>query len=177
MSMVLILLVGCKKRRGYILWIAQSRNRTGMSSSSDISEKGWKIWSIQCPNKMKIVIWRLAHDCLPSGTQLRKRTIPSDYSCYFCSRDESMDHTFLLCQFAKEIWEEIKSTSGMSLNLQGFCNIKQWVLEWLCTAKPENSTVFAVPFGTFGKSGMMCVMVNLLPIPKELWKKSKPMWR
>jgi hypothetical protein len=78
-----------------------------------------------------------------------------------------------VCQFAKKIWEEIKSSFGISLNLQGFCNIKQWVLDWLSIAKSGKSSFFLLPSGTFGKSGMMFVMVNLLPILNNLSEKLK----
>ena len=40
------------------------------SGNSDVEgqAKEWKsIWSIISPNKMEIVLWRMAHDCLPTG--------------------------------------------------------------------------------------------------------------
>jgi hypothetical protein len=40
-------------------------------------EKCWKsIWSIHSPEKMKIVVWRIVHDCLPTGFQLQRQNIP-----------------------------------------------------------------------------------------------------
>ena len=40
----------------------------GLASNIQVREKEWKaLWSVNCPNKMKIVLWRFVHDCLPTG--------------------------------------------------------------------------------------------------------------
>jgi hypothetical protein len=48
------------------------RGTAGAGAGSDRTseEKNWKaIWSIQAPGKMKVVLWRFIHDCLPTGHQ------------------------------------------------------------------------------------------------------------
>jgi hypothetical protein len=56
----------------------RSKSGLGQCSSWLGEEKLWKaLWRVKVPNKMKIVLWRLAHDCLPSGDQLRRRQIPT----------------------------------------------------------------------------------------------------
>ena len=78
----------------------RSRNDSGASSTHNITEIGWKkLWAVQCPNKMKVILWRLAHDCFPSGAQLQHRSIPGSYACCFCNRFEQIEHTMLLCPF------------------------------------------------------------------------------
>ncbi|XP_037480834.1 uncharacterized protein LOC119358354 [Triticum dicoccoides] len=69
-------------RSGYNLvrtnqfWINRSSVGSGSSSNQDVMQKLWKnLWRIQCPDKMKIVLWRIAHNCLPTGDQLHKRSI------------------------------------------------------------------------------------------------------
>jgi hypothetical protein len=72
-------------------FVARSRQGGGMSSASVNEEKQWKtIWKINAPGKMKIHLWRFAHDCLPSGVQLRRRQIPISDSCGFCGREEDI---------------------------------------------------------------------------------------
>ncbi|KAM0908407.1 hypothetical protein ACQ4PT_015501 [Festuca glaucescens] len=57
----------------------------GDSSDGVAQEKWWKmIWAINCPEKMKFVIWRMTHDCLPTGVQLWQRSIPAEDACVFC---------------------------------------------------------------------------------------------
>jgi hypothetical protein len=76
----------------------------GRGSGSDRSqeEKNWKaVWSITAPGKMKIVLWRMIHDCLPTGHQLVRRHIPADERCYFCGQQERVEHLLLMCPFAR----------------------------------------------------------------------------
>lgn len=57
--------------RANIFHRAQSGPGRGSSSRLEQEEKGWKkIWAVHAPQKMKIILWRLAHDCLPTGYQL-----------------------------------------------------------------------------------------------------------
>lgn len=74
------------------------RSKCGRGSSSSSAEEAhlWKLlWSIKAPGKMKINLWRFAHDCLPSGLELRRRHIPADIACVHCGRDESIEHALL----------------------------------------------------------------------------------
>ena len=64
---------------------SRSAKNQGDSSDRIATEKQWKsLWSIIAPGKMKIVLWRLAHDCLPTGFQLKYRQIAADDRCIFC---------------------------------------------------------------------------------------------
>lgn len=82
-------------------------------------EKAWKkLWTIQCPNKMKIVLWRITHNCLPTG--------------------------FLLRQYVTEIWKQLKKDYGISLKLFFFIHISQWMLDWITEAPADHSMILAV---------------------------------
>ena len=79
---------------------------TGKRESSDqlCNAKEWKrLWSIKAPPKMRIVLWRFAHNCLPTGQQLRLRNITSYDLCCHCGRYESIEHAFLTCQYLAEV--------------------------------------------------------------------------
>jgi hypothetical protein len=58
-----------------------SQGNAGRGANSDraIEENNWKaVWSIQAPGKMKIVLWRIIQDCLPTGHQLTRRLLLGD---------------------------------------------------------------------------------------------------
>lgn len=131
--------------KSHQFWINRSRPGTGSSSKQDHMEKVWKkLWTIQCPNKMKIVLWRIAHNCLPTGSQLQVRSIPTRYDCCFCGREENIEHCFLQCQYVKEIWRELKSNYGICLNVKKIIHIRQWLLDWIAKAPSFHSTILAV---------------------------------
>jgi hypothetical protein len=99
------------------------RSKHGGDSSSTSGSDGllWKkLWSIKAPGKMKINLWRFAHDCLPTGVQLCRRHIHASRSCVYCNKDESVDHVFLSCQFAKEVWRVIKPSYDIHLRRKFF---------------------------------------------------------
>ena len=75
-------------------------------------DKFWKrIWSLPCPNKIKMFTWRVAHSSLALRTNLKRRgVILDDYKCLLCSRAEKDGaHLFVKCKAMKEVWRK----SGM----------------------------------------------------------------
>jgi hypothetical protein len=112
----------CSKTRSYTVksaynlartcefWFERSSSGKGSSSCHKSMEKAWKtLWAIQCPNKMKFVLWRMAHNCLPTGAQLQLQSILTRYDCYVCNSVEHVEHCLLQCQYVKEIWKELKN--------------------------------------------------------------------
>ena len=90
-----------------------------------------KIWNIKVPNKMKILLWRFAHNCLPSGEQLQRRHVPTRTDCVFCGRAVGVEHALLFCVHARLVWEEIKEVFGLHLCHSSFMSPKQWIFELL----------------------------------------------
>jgi hypothetical protein len=122
----------------------RSANDQGDSSDLPSQEKHWKsIWSITLPEKMKIVIWRMVHDRLPTSFQLQRRNIPAEDQCVFCGRSERVEHIFLFCPFAQSVWDVIKNHGNLKLCLKSFSNMKQWIFDFLDRASQLQSTFLA----------------------------------
>src|SRR5207247_915809 len=97
---------------------ATARSQFGQGSSSAIADdtKRWRtLWSTKAPGKMKITLWRFAHDCLPCGQQLQRRHIPVSSLCVFCNQEEMVEHALLFCQFVYEVWQQVKAHFGVHL--------------------------------------------------------------
>ena len=124
----------------------ESHSNKGMGLSSNFSsqEKDWRLlWSIKAPGKMKVVLWRFARDCLPSGEQLKRRQVPNSEHCCFCARSESVEHALLFCPHARDVWDIIKEEYNFSLHRGTFLSqgngfLTSWqgrlircVLSWL----------------------------------------------
>uniref|UniRef100_A0A8R7Q3G0 Reverse transcriptase zinc-binding domain-containing protein n=1 Tax=Triticum urartu TaxID=4572 RepID=A0A8R7Q3G0_TRIUA len=125
--------------------MARSGNGLGQSSNWPEEEKLWKApWRVKAPNKMKIVLWRLAHDCLPSGEQLRHRHVPTWTDCFFCGGLESVEHALLFCPHACAVWESVKETFEIKLCRSSFASPKQWLFDYLSRCFDREATVMTV---------------------------------
>lgn len=131
--------------RSEIFMAAQSENGRGMSSGLQESANRWKeLWRINAPGKMLINLWKIVHDCLPSGFQLRRRHIPATDGCCFCERDDRIEHIFLLCPFAVCVWDGTKQHFDLKLCMTELSNMKQWVFDFLGRSSGIQKTALAI---------------------------------
>jgi hypothetical protein len=92
-------------------------------SPSAIRERtNWKqIWQLKAPNKLKMFVWRLAHNSLAHRTRIQRLGVELDTSCPVCKRlDEDGGHIFLKCKKSKRVLEYIGAGGheGVSVDLQ-----------------------------------------------------------
>jgi hypothetical protein len=126
---------------------SQSKTGKGSASSEKEMEKNWKlVWKIKAPGKMKIHLWRFAHNCLPSGMQLCKRQVPETGPCIFCGRLEDIEHSLLFCQFAQFVWREVKQSVRIKLERKHFVSQRQWLFDFLARSDELQATTLAVGF-------------------------------
>jgi hypothetical protein len=119
-------------RKVWILLHIPGTASKGSNSDEVAQSKEWKsLWSIQCPGKMKIVLWRMAHDCLPTGVQLQCRHIPAKDAYVLRGRSESVEHFFLLCPFDWSVWDSVKEYVPIKLCRKSFRNMKQCMFKFL----------------------------------------------
>jgi hypothetical protein len=92
------------------------------SSRQGTSQGGWvqnpvmgnsfpwnKIWSMKCPNKVKVFAWRLAHNSLPLKRKIQSRGMDIDTLCPVCWRvDEDAGHMLLKCKNSMAVWRELQ---------------------------------------------------------------------
>jgi hypothetical protein len=69
----------------------------------------WRIWRLECPNKIKHFLWRCAHNSLATRDNLIRRGVTIDNPrCLFCNRtDEHACHLFVRRKEVKTIWREL----------------------------------------------------------------------
>lgn len=119
----------------------------GLPSIMHDNETNWKnLWKICAPGKMKINLWRAAHDCLLTGFQLRRRHIEARDGCAFCNRDDRIEHVFLMCPFSDSVWKEIKQVYNIKLGRGDLANVRQWIFDFLRRGSAIQNTVLAVTF-------------------------------
>ncbi|KAM1949581.1 hypothetical protein ACFX15_009620 [Malus domestica] len=78
----------------------------GASSSNGDGAKVWaKVWNAQVPTKVKICVWRLANELVPTRANLVARHITMDVECVLCGAyGESTIHLMKDCHYARCAW-------------------------------------------------------------------------
>uniref|UniRef100_A0A8R7TBU0 Reverse transcriptase zinc-binding domain-containing protein n=1 Tax=Triticum urartu TaxID=4572 RepID=A0A8R7TBU0_TRIUA len=57
------------------------------------------IWKAKIPLKIKIFLWQLFQNAIPTRDNLCKRNWPGNPTCSFCHNIETADHLFFGCVF------------------------------------------------------------------------------
>lgn len=86
-----------------------SRRTPASSSGGAQSDQVWKrLWKLNCPNKMKHLMWRLGHDAIALRMTLKRRGMDIDTKCLISNRmDEDGSHFFFKCKEVKHIWGDL----------------------------------------------------------------------
>jgi hypothetical protein len=71
------------------------------------------IWKIKVPLKIRIFMWFLHRKVILTKDNLIKRNWQGNTKCSFCDHDETIQHLFFECPFAKIIWRIVHMAFGI----------------------------------------------------------------
>lgn len=71
------------------------------------------IWKMKIPLKIKIFAWYLRRGVTLTRDNLAKRNWNGPKNCVFCYYNESIQHLFFECHFAKFMWRAVSLTFGL----------------------------------------------------------------
>jgi mannosylglycoprotein endo-beta-mannosidase len=72
------------------------------------------IWKIKVPLKIRIFMWFLHRKVILTKDNLARRNWQGPKTCCFCDQDETIQHLFFQCPFAKVIWRIVHMAFGVS---------------------------------------------------------------
>lgn len=90
-----------------------------------------KVWNSRIPPRIKIHIWRLLFDALPTRVNLFIRRIIHNQLCSLCqNHNGDIPHLFWYCSFAQKVWK----SSGLWFLLSDFKrgdvgDLFQWIFD------------------------------------------------
>lgn len=82
----------------------QEENETGASSRP--VQRNWNfVQSLKVPNKVRLFLWRVLHNSLPTNSELQRRHLFDENLCGICGQQgETILHLFRDCHFARQYW-------------------------------------------------------------------------
>jgi len=116
-------------KSGYNMLCAQTKvaEQNRASISFQPPRTLWtKLWHLSIPPKLRIFMWSICHNAIPTRENLYKRKLLPDPICSLCNTcPETTEHLFLLCKWTKNIWKDPR------LNLTCNPNSITWIDKWL----------------------------------------------
>ncbi|MBA0729448.1 hypothetical protein Golax_025722 [Gossypium laxum] len=98
------------------------------------------LWSLNIPTKIKITIWRLSWNYLPTKVNLQHRKLVVNTRCPRCGEGaETMNHLFRDCAVTREVWKTLSFQNIMMYQSEDFVQWLTWALEQL---NPNQSRLF-----------------------------------
>uniref|UniRef100_A0A453ED06 Reverse transcriptase zinc-binding domain-containing protein n=1 Tax=Aegilops tauschii subsp. strangulata TaxID=200361 RepID=A0A453ED06_AEGTS len=85
------------------------------------------LWKALLPLKIKIFVWQLLRDRLPSGTEVLKRHGPGNGLCPLCHVPETGTHILFSCVAVQALWGFVREALGPEWeahDLAGFLQVR-----------------------------------------------------
>jgi hypothetical protein len=85
------------------------------------------LWKAPIPLKIKIFVWQLLRDRLPSGVEVAKRNGPGNGLCPLCAAPEDTRHIMFSCPAARLLWSFLQEALGpewQALDLGEFLEVQ-----------------------------------------------------
>lgn len=106
----------------------------GECGPSEGSKLWKKVWGLIVPPKVRVFVWRLCSNALPTAKGLHRRIENISPLCHRCEReDESSLHAIWGCKYIGGVWESEELDCMWDCPQLG-C-IKDWVAWWICSTK------------------------------------------
>jgi hypothetical protein len=129
------MIVDTKRRRED--WIEQRPE----SSNQDDEEKMWtKLWKVSVPSKLRVFLWRLAKNSIPTGDVRFHRNMATTAACSLCGKEDSWRHSLLECTMSRCIWALAPEHIVEHMENTREPSAKSWLFAMIKTLNHEDLT-------------------------------------
>jgi hypothetical protein len=109
------------------------------SSSSQKTEREWSsLWHTQVPSKVKVFLWRLAKQSIPTNDVRAHRGMAESDVCQLCGGADSWRHALIDCTMSRCVWALVDNdiTEHMCRSEEG--DARLWLARMIDTLKPDD---------------------------------------
>lgn len=110
------------------------------SSSASNEQKSWtSLWKTKVPSKIRVFLWRLSHQSLPTGNVLHRRSMADSCACAICNEPvDSWRHSLLDCNMARSTWALLDEELVEHMAANNCGNAKDWLFFLIETLSHED---------------------------------------
>ncbi|XP_073362870.1 uncharacterized protein [Aegilops tauschii subsp. strangulata] len=154
------MLVNTKMRRE--AWLEGRAN----SSDTDRESKSLeKLWKVNVLPKVKIFLWRLAQQSIPTTGLLHHRNMSTSTRCGLCGAEDSWKHSLLHCTVARCVWALQDLDLVEALNNTTEPDARIWLFVLLDMLSPTEFTQVAVTILALWHSRRQTLHENIFQSP------------
>jgi hypothetical protein len=114
-------------------------------SNAEAEEKGWSsLWKTSIPSKVRVFLWRLARQSLPTADLLHHRNMSQSSSCSICGAVDSWKHSLMECNMAASVWVLADDLLVEHMLMNTEPSAKQWLFDMLETLPHDQFTRLTV---------------------------------
>ena len=108
-------------------------------------EKAWqRLWKSQVPSKIRLFLWRLARQSLPTGDVRCHRNMAETSACSICGAEDSWRHSLINCSMARCVWALVDEGVTEHMCLSEEPSAKQWLFAMMETLSRDDFARMAV---------------------------------
>ena len=144
-------------------------------------QEPWKfnwIWKLDVMPKIRIFLWQLCHNALPTRAALLHKGIYIDPVCPACLLDvEDIEHLFVGCHMVKKTWDLAVGNNWLSSQpLSHLLHSVRAGLHNLHMARDKDLTKVAILLWSMWKSRNALIFENEVPNPMGSLVRAKHIW-
>ena len=151
-----------------LVWLPDSKGRFLAKSIHNVAfahpncngqpQACWsKLWKANFPERLKMLIWRISVNAIPTKANLQVHLNHVDASCLLCNVDkEDSEHIFFKCPFARALWSA--ACWGLKVDNMNFTLAKDIV-----------SFIMEPPASLIPAHETWSVSINMALVIEEIW--------
>lgn len=90
-----------------------------------------RVWEIWAPLRVKMFLWLALRRRHWTAERRRRHGLEAHDDCFMCDQHaETLDHIIVHCPFARQLWTEITSALGVTLQQQPTGTMLEWWVTW-----------------------------------------------
>ncbi|WOL19372.1 ribonuclease H protein [Canna indica] len=103
----------------------------------------WKLlWSLDVLPKIKIFVWKLVQDRLPTFVWLANKSKIEPHCCYVCGKNQDdTNHIFFECTMAVNLWNSLGKLLNIHFEFRDFWSLRKWMNEGIVLDKKDKITL------------------------------------